>query len=164
MGVMSVFVTLTFLCYFRLNSETMYEALLHSHSFVRYAVLILLVIVVITSFMGWQGKKNYTGTDNKLSLSLFIATHLQLLLGLFLYFVSPFVKFGEFAMKVKLTRYWTVEHVLIMLIAIALITVARTSAKKMASAGAKHKRLFIFNLIALLLILVGIQMSSRGFY
>jgi len=142
----------------------MYEALLYSHSYIRFAVLILLVVVVITSFVGWMGKKHYTGTDNKLSLSLFIATHLQLLLGLILYIVSPFVQFSGSTMKDKMLRYWTVEHILVMLIAVVLITLARISAKKMSSSGAKHKRLFIFNLIALLLILVGIQMSGRGFY
>jgi hypothetical protein len=142
----------------------MYEALLYSHSYVRYAVLILLVVVVITSFVGWLGKKHYTGTDNKLSLSLFIATHLQLLLGLILYVISPWVQFSGSTMKDDTIRYWTVEHIFVMLIAVVLITIARISAKKMPSSGAKHKRLFIFNLIALLLILVGIQMSARGFY
>src|SRR6478609_8445734 len=106
----------------------MYQSLLYTHSYIRYAVLILLIVVVITSFVGWLGKKHYTGTDNKLSLSLFIATHLQLLLGLILYIVSPFVQFSGSTMKDKITRYWTMEHVLIMLIAIVLITVARISA------------------------------------
>ena len=142
----------------------MYEALLYSHSYIRFAVLILLLVVVITSFVGWLGKKHYTGTDNKLSLFLFIATHLQLLLGLILYIVSPWVQFSGLTMKDKIFRYWTVEHIFVMLTAVILITVARISAKKMSSSGAKHKRLFIFNLIALLLILVGIQMSSRGFF
>jgi hypothetical protein len=142
----------------------MYEALLYSHSYIRFAVLILLLVVVITSFVGWLGKKHYTGTDNRLSLFLFIATHLQLLLGLILYIVSPWVQFSGSTMKDKVIRYWTVEHIFVMLTAVILITVARISAKKMSSSGAKHKRLFIFNLIALLLILVGIQMSGRGFF
>jgi hypothetical protein len=60
-------------------------------------------------------------------------------------------------MKDKTMRYWTVEHSLIMLIAIVMITMARITAKKMSSSGAKHKRLFIFNLIALLLILVAFR-------
>lgn len=150
------------LCYFGLKFYTMYTGLLHSHSIVRYFVLILLVVVIVTSLIGWLGKKNYTSTDNKLSLSLFIATHLQLLLGLVLYAVSPWVKFGSTTMKDSLTRYWTVEHIVIMLVAVVLITLARSTSKKMSSSGAKHKRMFIFNLIALLLILVAIQMSQRG--
>lgn len=142
----------------------MYQALLYSHSYIRFAVLILLVVVIITSLAGWLGKKNYTATDNKLNLWLFIFTHLQLLLGLILYVVSPFVRFGETTMKDSTTRYWTVEHISIMLIAVVLITMARITSKKLPAAAAKHKRVFIFNLIAFLLIVAGIQMSGRGFY
>lgn len=142
----------------------MYEALLYSHSYVRYAVLILLVVVIITALAGWLGKKNYTTTDNKLNLWLFIFTHLQLLLGLVLYFVSPNVQFGSSTMKVESIRYWTVEHIFIMLIAVILITMARITAKKLPAAAAKHKRVFIFNFIAFLLVIAGIQMSGRGFF
>jgi uncharacterized membrane protein YhaH (DUF805 family) len=66
-------------------------------------------------------------------------------------------------MKIKMVRYWTVEHVTIMLIAVVLITMARITAKKMTSDEAKHKRMFIFNVLALALILTGIAMSGRGF-
>lgn len=140
----------------------MYSGLLHSHSYLRYAVLILLVIVVVTSFLGWTGKKSYGSTDNKLSLYLFIATHLQLLMGLILYTQSSWVQFGKLALKIKEVRYWTMEHATIMIIAIVLITMARITAKKMSSAEAKHKRMFIFNSLALVLILAGIIMSGRG--
>lgn len=140
----------------------MYTGLFHTHSFLRYAVLILLIVVIITSVMGWVNKKPYSNTNNKLSLYLFIATHLQLLLGLILYTQSSWVKFGELSMKVKAIRYWTVEHISIMLIAIVLITMARITAKKMTSDEAKHKRMFIFNLVALIFILAGIAMSGRG--
>jgi Na+/citrate or Na+/malate symporter len=65
-------------------------------------------------------------------------------------------------MKDATTRYWTVEHVTIMIIAVALITAARITSKKMAADAAKHKRLFIFNAIALVIILTGITLSGRG--
>ena len=140
----------------------MYTGLLHSHSYLRYAVLILLVIVIVTSLMGWMNKKSYTATDNKLSLFLFISTHIQLLLGLILYFVSPFVQFNSSTMKEATTRYWSVEHIFMMLIAVVLITVARSTAKKMTNDTAKHKRMFIFNTLALVIILAAIVASGRG--
>jgi hypothetical protein len=140
----------------------MYSGLLVSHSYLRYAVLALLLVVIFTSLLGWLNKRAYSSTDNKLSLFLFIGTHLQLLLGLLLYFVSPFVQFGSSTMKDATTRYWTVEHSTIMIIAIVLITMARVTAKKMTSSDAKHKRMFIFNALALVLILTGIVMSGRG--
>jgi hypothetical protein len=141
----------------------MYTGLLHSHFYLRWIVLILLVVVIVTSLIGWLNKKAYTNTDNKLSLYLFIATHVQLLLGLILYTQSGWVQFGKLALKVKEVRYWTMEHGTIMLLAIVLITMARITAKKMSSSEAKHKRMFIVNLIALIIILIGIEMSGRGF-
>jgi hypothetical protein len=65
-------------------------------------------------------------------------------------------------MKDATNRYWTVEHVSMMIIAVVLITVARSTAKKMTVDQSKHKRLFIFNSIALIIILASIAMSGRG--
>ncbi len=141
----------------------MYNALLFAHSYLRYIVLILLVIVIIASIAGLVNKKPYTATDNKLSLYLFISTHLQLLLGLILFFVSPVVQFSGEAMKNPETRYWLVEHNTAMLIAIVFITLARTTSKKMAQAQARHKRMLIFNLIALVIIVLTISISGRDF-
>lgn len=141
----------------------MNTALLHTHSLLRYLILAGLLIVVVRSLMGWMNKKPYTGFDNKVSLYLFIFTHLQLLIGLVQYMISDVVQFNEGTMKNKELRYWAVEHITIMLIAIILITVARISAKKMTADEAKHKRMFVFNALALLLILLAIAMSGRGF-
>ena len=143
----------------------MYPALLTTHSVIRYFVLIFLLIVIIKAFLGFSNKQAYTKLDNTLGLTLFSLTHTQLLLGLVLYFFgSPFVQFGSASMKDASLRYWTVEHMVVMLIAVVLITVARTTSKKLTDDTAKHKRMFIFNTIALVLILVGIAMSKRGFF
>jgi hypothetical protein len=141
----------------------MYNGLLFAHSYLRYIILILLIIVIITSLVGVVNKKIYTDGDNKLGLSLFIATHLQLLIGLILFFVSPAVQFSGDSMKNPETRYWLVEHNTAMIIAIVFITLARTTSKKMADSQAKHRRMLIFNLIALVIILAAISMSGRGF-
>lgn len=140
----------------------MYTGLLHTHSFLRYFVLILLIVVIIQSLLGWLSKKPYGSLDNRLGLFLFIFTHTQLLVGLILYFVSPFVQFSGAAMKGASTRYWLVEHLVMMLVAIVLITMARVTSKKMQDSTAKHKRMFIFNALALVIILVAIVMSGRG--
>lgn len=142
----------------------MYPSLLLLHSALRYLVLLFLLIVIIRSYMGWQKKDAYTSGDNKLSLFLFIFTHTQLLAGLLLYFVSPMVVFSGTSMKDSMLRYWLVEHNTMMLIAIVLITMARITAKKLADPVAKHKRLFIFNVIALFIIVAAIAMSGRGFF
>jgi uncharacterized membrane protein len=139
----------------------MYTGLLHTHSALRYVVLIGLLIVIVTSLLGWMNRKPYTNTDNKLSLILFIATHTQLLVGLILYFVSPFVKFGETTMSDKMTRYWSVEHIFGMLVAVVLITVARSTSKRMTDDNARHKRMFIFNFVALVVIVAIILIGDR---
>lgn len=140
----------------------MYPGLLHTHTLLRYFILLALVAVVVISLQKWLGKKPYTSMDNKVSLYLFIFTHLQLVVGLILYFVSPNVKFNEFTMKDSALRYWAVEHIFLMLAAITLITVARIGTKKMSDDTLKHKRMFIFNGVALMLIVVSIYMSGRG--
>ena len=140
----------------------MHTGLLHTHSSLRYIVLILLVIVIVKSLRGLLNKQSYTALDNKFSLWLLIATHLQLLVGAVLYFVSPFVQFSGSTMKDADLRYWTAEHNFMMILAIVLITIARISHKKLSTDIAKHKRLFILNTIALLIIVIAILYSGRG--
>ncbi len=142
----------------------MLDLVVLTHSVLRYFILIFLVVVIVRSFMGWQQKSTYTALDDKFSLWLFIFAHTQLLFGLIQYFVSPIVIFSGASMKDPIARYWLVEHATMMLIAIVLITMARITAKKMTEAAAKHKRLFIFNTIALIIILVAIAQSGRGFF
>jgi len=139
----------------------MYNGLLHAHSGLRYLVLLGLLVIIVTSLMGWMNRKPYTATDNKLSLIVFIVTHTQLLVGLILYFVSPFVRFGETTMSDKTTRYWSVEHIFGMLVAIVLITLARSTSKRMSDDNARHKRMFIFNFVALIVIVAIILISDR---
>lgn len=139
----------------------MYSLLLQTHSYLRYFILLGLVIVIVKALLGLVNKEPYSKLDDKLGLFTFIFTHTQLLVGLVLYFGSPFVKFGSSTMSDKMTRYWTVEHVTGMVIAVILITLARTTSKKMTSDEAKHKRMFIFNLLALVIIVGVIMMSDR---
>ena len=145
-----------------LKYKSMYTPLLNTHSILRYFVLVALLLVIIMALMGIVNKKPFGKWDNKFSLYLLIFTHLQVVIGLVLYFVSPFVKFGSETMKDKFIRYWTVEHITAMLLAVVLITVARITSKKMTDDAAKHKRLFVFNLIALIVILASIALSHRG--
>lgn len=142
----------------------MLDLLVLTHSVVRYFVLIFLLVVIVRSVMGWQSKSDYTALDDKMSLWLFIFTHTQLLLGLILFMLSPVVIFSGTSMKDPVARYWLVEHSAMMLIAVILITVARISAKKLSEGVAKHRRLFIFNTLALIIILTAIAQSQRGFF
>jgi hypothetical protein len=138
----------------------MYTGLLHLHSFFRYIALFLLVFTTIKFLNGFLSKKQYAPLDNKLSLFTFISMHLQLTIGLILYFISPIVHAGladmGAAMKEPALRFWTVEHIAMMLLAIILISVGRISAKKAQDDHTKFKKQAIFFLIGLIIILVSI--------
>jgi hypothetical protein len=139
--------------------------LLTIHSILRYFVLIFLLTVIVRSLMGWLNKSEYSLTDTKLGTWLMIVTHTQFVIGLILYFVSPLVIFSGASMKNPVTRYWLVEHITMMLIAVVLITVGRATAKRLTDSVAKHKRMFIFNSIALVVIIAAIaSFKDRGFF
>jgi hypothetical protein len=138
----------------------MLSTLLLVHSALRYVALVLILAAIFKSFMGWMGNKPYTTGDRKISLFTVITVHTQLVLGLILYFQSAWVKSGladmGAAMKDKTLRFWTVEHIGMMIIAIILITIGSVSAKKAKSGLSKHKKTFWYFFIALLLILASI--------
>ena len=134
----------------------MYTGFLHLHNLLRYAIVILLIIALIKSFAGWFGKKEYTSSDNKISLFLLISAHLQLLVGLALYFISPVVETAMSdmgaAMKDAVLRFWATEHLSAMIIGIILITLGRIMGKKGKTDAAKFRRQAIFFLLATVLI------------
>jgi hypothetical protein len=140
----------------------MYGILTPIHSFLRWAVLILLLACIIKSLIGVVSKKAFAKSDDKVSLYLFIATHTQLLVGLILYFVSPMVQFNSNTMTNTELRFFTMEHSVMMLIAIVLITMGRIMSKKQPTDAGKFKRLFWFNLIALIVIIAAIPWPCMG--
>ena len=141
---------------------TLYSFLLHLHSGFRYIVLLLVLLAIIRAWLGWLGKVAYSESHRKLNLFGMISVHTKLLIGILLYFVSPFVKFGSDTMKDATTRYWTVEHLTGMLIAIALITIGHARSKRGATSDAKHKSIAIFYTLALIIIAIIIIFSKRG--
>ncbi len=130
----------------------MYEGLRHAHSGLRWIFLALLLIATFNAFIKWRSNKTYTEGDRKLGLFTFIFSHIQLLLGLGLYFISPKVNFDN-PMGNAINRFFTVEHLVVMLIGIILISVGYSRAKKAVNDSQKFKTTFIFFAIALVLIL-----------
>ena len=128
------------------------------HSLLRWGVLIFGFWAVIQSLIGWQMKKPFTSIDNKSGMLFTLFVHLQTLMGLFMYFFTSSITksamhdFGA-AMKNSELRYWAVEHLSIMIIAVVLITIGRSKSKKAATDTLKHKKAFIFFGIGLILIL-----------
>jgi hypothetical protein len=139
----------------------MYTALLMSHSFLRWIVLIVLLVTLTKYVLAWTGGKPWTKTDNILGVVFTSIMDLQLLLGLVLYFfVSPITKtaFSDFgaAMKDADLRFYAVEHFSMMLIALALVHVGRAKSKKAATDQGKFKTATLFFVASLILILLAI--------
>lgn len=141
----------------------MLNGLIHAHSGLRWIVLFLLVALVWRAWQKGRAGTTYSEGDRKLHLYALIAAHLQLLLGLALFFLSEKVNFDTSSWSVAVTRFFTLEHSLMMLIAIALITVGYGKAKKAADSAARFRTTLRYNLVALLLILVAIPWPFRGF-
>lgn len=142
----------------------MYPLLLLTHSLVRYFILIFLVWVIVQSFKAWRQSAPFSSADEKAGVWLLILSHIQLLLGFGLYATSGLVQFTPTTMKNDVLRYWTVEHIFMMIVAIVLITLGRISSKKVSDVPIRGKRLFWFNMVALLVIVVAILTSDRGFF
>ena len=135
----------------------MYIGLKHLHSLIPYLLLPLLLVTIILAITGFSGKKAYGGAVKKVALFSFILSHIMLLVGLILYFVSPitqaaFQDFGA-AMKDSTLRLYAVEHISTMLIAIVLLTIGYGKAKRNTNNAGAHKQLFWFYTFALILML-----------
>ena len=139
----------------------MYTGLLHTHNMFRWLVLITLVLAVIFAFTGWFGKTGWTKKDKLTGLLLTIFMDIQFLIGIILYaFVSPITKaaFTDFgaAMKNADLRFYAVEHILMMVIALALVHIGRSKSKKTKTSVKQHRIAAIFYSLSLILILAAI--------
>lgn len=138
----------------------MYNFIQKFHSGWAYLALLLLFIAAANSLVGHLGRKEFTPRDRKIALFALIAVHIQFLVGLILYFVSPkgLDSFGE--MKNAALRLTSLEHPLINLIAIALITIGWSKHKSAQTSELKFKPLAFLYSIALVLILIRLPWQS----
>ncbi len=141
----------------------METGLIHLHSSLRWIVLILLIAAIAKAFGGRKKEVPFEGT-RKIALFAMISLHVQLLIGLALYFTRGWAsKWGtEGMMGDKILRFFTMEHLLMMVIAIALATIGYSGAKRMSNSMKQHRRIFITYLIALILILASIPWPFRN--
>ena len=145
----------------------MYTGLLHLHNVLRWVILLLLLIALFRHLSGMSGKKAFTSGDRKTGLFLMIAAHVTLLIGLYQWFAGNwgYAKIQSLGfsgvMKDPASRFFAVEHLLGMAVAIILITIGKGVAKKNLPDVVKHRKTFWFFLIALILILVSVPWPFR---
>lgn len=134
----------------------MYKIIQQAHSGWAYLVLLLLFIAAINGLAGFFSKREFKPADRRIALFALIATHVQLLFGLVLYFVSPLGKDSLGQMSDSMLRLTSMEHPLLNLIAIVLITIGWSKHKKEIESVKKFKSFAVFYSIGLSLILIRI--------
>lgn len=143
----------------------MYATVQFIHSYWAYLVLIVLLIASVNAIIGFASKKEYGATNFRIALFTLITSHIQLLIGIVLYFTTPYFRaFSEVGMggvmKDSTLRLYNVEHPLIMIIAVVLITVGYSKHKSKLTSTPKFKTLAIFYTLALILMLSRIPWSA----
>jgi hypothetical protein len=145
----------------------MYSVALTLHSFTRWLVLISLIIAVIVAFIGWKRKRPFTKRDNIIRILTLSSAHIQFSLGVILYFTSPitgyFVRHFSEAVHNRGMRFFGMEHVTMMVIAVAMITHGSTVAKKRPADHEKFKAMAIWYTIALIIIFLSIPWPFSPF-
>jgi len=137
----------------------MNSILVHTHSGLRWVVLGLFVYAI---FNALRKKNTYEKSDRLLNMFTMVSLHIQLVIGLVLYFTSSKVSFVEGWMKSDLLRFYGMEHILLMIIAIVLVTIGHAKVKRALDVTKKHKTIVLFYSIGLLLILASIPWPFRN--
>jgi hypothetical protein len=141
----------------------MYNTVFHLHSYWAYLVLLVLILATFNALYKTFADKEYEAKDFRISLFTLIVSHIQLLIGILLYFVSPWFdawsELGGGVMSNSVARLYLVEHPFVNIIAVALITIGYSKHKKKLTSKAKLKTIAVFYTIALVLLLSRIPWS-----
>jgi len=143
----------------------MYSAVLELHSYLAYGVLVFLLLAMLNSFIGLSSKRPFIPRDRQIALIALIFTHVQFIVGLLVLFTNDKLEnvkqlgMGGL-MKNKELRLIFIEHPVINLIAIILITIGWSKHKRAGESGRKFKSIAIFYAIGLALLLSRIPYSQ----
>jgi hypothetical protein len=138
-----------------------YNILVHAHSIIRWMVLIFIVLALLNAFLKIKKRAFATCKDCAFNRLTMVFAHLQLVAGFVLYFISPKVIFEGSSMKDPLLRFFLVEHILLMLVSIALITIGYIKADRSQEDQKKYRFIMIYYGIAFLLLLLSIPWPFR---
>lgn len=141
----------------------MFATLIALHSLIRWFVLVSLLYSIYRAYNGWFSGKAFSAQDNSVRHWTATIAHVQLVVGLWLYFLSPIVNYFlhnfKDAVHQREIRFFGMEHSIMMLTAIALITVGSAKAKRKETDKEKFKTMVVWFSIGLLLILANIPWS-----
>lgn len=140
----------------------MYNGLLHAHSGLRWVAILLLIYAIINAARS-QESGQYLKKDKMINLFSMVVLHVQLLIGLGLFFINEHskVSYAEGWMSSPMQRFYGLEHIIGMLIAITIITFGRKRAEGLKNTRDKHRRIMMSYTIGLVLILLSIPWPFR---
>ncbi len=151
----------------------MYPTALALHSLVRWLVLTSLFFSIFRAYNGWLSKKSFSRFDDSVRHWTATIAHIQLVFGLWLYFISPvtdyFLHNYKDAVHQREIRFFGMEHSFMMITAILIITIGSAKAKRKQTDKEKFKTMAIWFTIALLIILANIPwpfspLTSRPYF
>lgn len=120
------------------------------HSLLRYGVLLSVAAAGLLHLRGWLAQRPLLNGERNISVWAVILCHTQLVVGLVLYLMN----WNTYShMSGTVGRFWKMEHIGVMIIAIMLVTIGRASSRRAKEESARQKRIAIYYLIALVLIL-----------
>lgn len=135
----------------------MYNLLLTLHSWVRWLVLLSIIIAICRSYYGWLFNKNYSSADTTIRSMATSFSHLQLMLGFGLYFISPIIRYffsdSEKAMEIHEMVFFAIRHIITMFVAVVVLTVGSSMAKRAEVSRKKFSFTAISFTVALALII-----------
>ena len=141
-----------------------YDVIKTVHSYWAFLVIIILTLIVINSIIAKFSGRAFNTKDLRLSLFGLIFSHIQLLIGLILYFTSPwfnqFYQIGMDLLKNAESRLYLIEHPLINIVAIILITLGWSLHKRQLDSSKKFLRIGMFYGLGLIFLLSRIPWDS----
>ncbi|MFZ4863184.1 hypothetical protein ACL9RF_13485 [Sphingobacterium sp. Mn56C] len=135
----------------------------HLHSTLAIVLLVALVLSIVITLANFLGNKTY---NRKISLLGLISAHLQLVVGLLIYFTSPLglSSFKGENMSNSLSRLYFLEHPLMMIIGITLITIGYSKAKRISDDKKANQTVLIFFILGLIAILSRIPWATWSLF
>lgn len=145
----------------------MFPTLIVIHSLLRWFILVSIIYSIFLAYKGWLKNRRFTNYDNWILIITVSFVHIQLIIGVWLYFISPIVayflnNFSESLHQTQL-RFFGMEHITMMLIGISLVTIGSSIARRKKTDKEKFKAIAIWYSMALVVIFTSIPWAFSPF-
>jgi cyanate permease len=151
----------------------MYSILVFLHSLFRWLVVVSLLFAIYRAYIGYRKKREFTNTDNLIRHWAATIAHIQLMIGMGLYTQSPIVRYFWKNKKIAVQNFdvtfYALVHAFMMLVAIVVITIGSSLAKRKEAAADKYKTMLVWFMVAFIIIFIAIPwpfspLSKRPYF